>query len=178
MQPKPLPPIEVLREVLTYNPHTGELRWSNNAPRNRGRVAGRVNAGGYRELRLGGRCYRGSRVAYAMHHGIDPYPLQIDHINRIRDDDRIDNLRVCTPSENCYNRDCTNVHRPYGNKNNIRPIIITFPDERGTVIVSSMGDAQRLLNTSRTQIHRLLRRPSPRTGITCAYHTVGELPRE
>lgn len=176
MQPKPLPPIEVLRKVLTYNPDTGELRWSDNAPRNRGKVAGRVSVNGYREVRLCGCYYRGSRVAYAMHYGADPYPLQIDHINRVRDDDRINNLRVCTPTENCANRVYTDTRRPNNGGYNKRPIIITFPDERGAVVVSSVSDAQRLLNTSRTQIHRLLRRPSPRTGVTCAYHTVGESP--
>ena len=44
------------------------------------------------------------RLAYALYHGKDPYPLEIDHINRDRRDNRISNLRAVSKSENQHNR--------------------------------------------------------------------------
>lgn len=43
-----------------------------------------------------------SRMVWEMFHG--PTGLQIDHINRNTLDDRIDNLRVCSPGQNAYNK--------------------------------------------------------------------------
>ena len=44
------------------------------------------------------------RVVYTMHHGEIPEGMSIDHINNIRDDNRIENLRMCTHQQNHYNR--------------------------------------------------------------------------
>ena len=43
------------------------------------------------------------RVIYEMHHGPIPEGMEIDHINGIRDDNRIENLRVVTRTENQHN---------------------------------------------------------------------------
>lgn len=43
------------------------------------------------------------RVGWAMHYGKWPKD-QIDHINMIRDDNRIENLREATASENKFNQ--------------------------------------------------------------------------
>lgn len=51
------------------------------------------------------------RVVWACFHGKWP-KFQIDHINRIKTDNRIENLRDVRPSENCRNRSATSV-RPY-----------------------------------------------------------------
>jgi hypothetical protein len=42
------------------------------------------------------------KIIWAFHH--DEWPPEIDHKNRITTDDRIDNLRPCTHSENGSNR--------------------------------------------------------------------------
>ena len=43
--------------------------------------------------------YPSSRLVWTYLYG-DPGPLMVDHINRLRDDDRIENLRLVTCNEN------------------------------------------------------------------------------
>lgn len=45
------------------------------------------------------------RLVWITFMGKIPDNLQIDHINRIKNDNRLDNLRLVTPSENSQNKD-------------------------------------------------------------------------
>lgn len=73
-----------------------------------GRVAGSPHPKyGYWLVRYPGGRIRRSRLVWEMHHGPIPEGLEVDHINQQRDDDRIENLRLLTRSENGANR------RPY-----------------------------------------------------------------
>src|SRR5690606_22820897 len=66
-------------------------------------IAGRVMRDGYRQLKIEGELYQGSRIAWVLHHG--EWPTQrIDFINSDRDDHRKTNLRVGTNSEVFSNR--------------------------------------------------------------------------
>jgi len=57
------------------------------------------------QLRLDGQNLSPHRVAWAMHYGEWPEDgLQIDHINGDPWDNRIENLRIATPSQNQANR--------------------------------------------------------------------------
>ena len=66
---------------------------------------------GYVILHLGfkGSVYRirRARLVWIAEYGDINPELWIDHINRIRDDDRIENLRLVTPKENAINRPST-----------------------------------------------------------------------
>ena len=77
------------------------------------RTANRVNVGdvagslhkssGYYLVSIDGKRFNVSRIVYAMHFG-DPGDKQIDHVNQIKTDDRIENLRLVTQKENLRNQ--------------------------------------------------------------------------
>lgn len=95
---------ERLREVLHYNPLTGVFTWLVQRKRaRRGAVAGTPNGQGYRKIRIDGRPYRAARLAWFYVHGRWPVN-KIDHINTIRDDDRLCNLREATDNQSAQNQ--------------------------------------------------------------------------
>lgn len=51
------------------------------------------------------------RLVWETFNGPIPEGMEIDHINTIRDDNRLDNLRVVTPKENCNNPITAERHR-------------------------------------------------------------------
>ena len=105
--------IELLRETFSYEPETGRLVWVKLTPRVRrsslGNEAGTLDrASGYRFIDFKGARYLAHRLIWAYVHGAMPDGF-IDHINRIRDDNRISNLRVVDASGNAQNRACYNL---------------------------------------------------------------------
>ena len=84
---------------------TGTLHWkAPRAPRCKpGDIAGWIDNKGYRVVEVEGRSYRCHRLVWLMHHGSWP-ENSIDHINRDRLDNRIENLRDVSNMHNCRNR--------------------------------------------------------------------------
>ena len=62
-----------------------------------GDVAGFFN-GSYLYVRLDGIAYPAHKIIWELHNG--DTDSQIDHINRVKDDNRIENLRLATRSQN------------------------------------------------------------------------------
>lgn len=96
---------ERLREVLNYNPDTGVFSWRI-VPHNRfrvGDIAGTKHAQGYRIIAVSRVYFMEHRLVWLWVHGVWPKE-GIDHINGVRDDNRIANLREATKAENSQNR--------------------------------------------------------------------------
>lgn len=95
--------IEV-KEILNYDKETGIFTYKvNYKSKKAGDVAGYINNRGYVQINLFGRIYSAHRLAWYFHNGEMP-TKQIDHINGIRHDNNIANLRNVDLAENLQNQ--------------------------------------------------------------------------
>jgi hypothetical protein len=151
---KPLPPVAVLKALYTYDPATGEVRHRHKrGGSNPGDLAGSLcPRKGYRSCQVTheGTTFRVyvHRLAYALHHGVDPYPLMVDHINRERSDNRAANLRLVDAKGNRANS--VTVNR--------RPVQIAYPDGRGRLTTDSVATASRILGLDVRRVRKILAR--------------------
>lgn len=88
-----------------------------------GDPAGKLNRHKYWTVWLNGRGYLVHRIIFLLHHGKLTDGLVIDHINRIRHDNRIENLRELSIGDNARNRG------PWGESKRLNQIIRTNRDE-------------------------------------------------
>lgn len=96
---------ERVRELLDYNSDSGVFIWKvQRAGFARvGTVAGSLNQSGYLRIKVDGVRYLAHRLAWLFVHGTWP-KCELDHINQIKADNRICNLREVTRSVNLINR--------------------------------------------------------------------------
>jgi hypothetical protein len=96
---------ELLHELFDYC--DGNLYWkqSVNTKIKVGQKAGCPKNDGYIQIRVNKKPYQAHRLIYLYHYGVLPdHPLELDHINRNRADNKVENLRIVTKSENQLNR--------------------------------------------------------------------------
>lgn len=106
-----------IREVLDYNPDTGEFVWKSRPvemfpdrrsfsiwnTRYAGKASGCINNYGYLIIKVHGALRLSHRLAWILHHGsVDG--IEIDHINHIRTDNRLCNLRAADTLTNRRNQ--------------------------------------------------------------------------
>lgn len=89
--------------VIAYCPDTGLFTWLIASGKvTKGTVGGYARADGYRYVRYEGKPVGAHRLAWKIMTGNWPAE-QIDHINRVRDDNRWPNLRLANRSQNRQN---------------------------------------------------------------------------
>ncbi|GAA0729994.1 HNH endonuclease [Sphingomonas japonica] len=123
MANKPNPTVEQLRQLLRYDPATGNLFWVRRGPqwfadgcrsaqrrssqwdaKWAGRLALHCICGDYRKGAVLEKQLMAHRVASAIANGIELRDLrEIDHINGVKTDNRLINLRHVTHGENAKN---------------------------------------------------------------------------
>lgn len=123
MSKRPLPDQAFLAARLQYDADTGLLYWLPRTPdmfasntkwtaeqvcaswnsKHAGKEAfTAISLLGYRAGCIDGRVYMAARIIWKLVHGYDP--IEIDHINRIKTDNRLVNLREADRALNCRNR--------------------------------------------------------------------------
>lgn len=108
---KPALTAEFVREILDYDFLTGIFQWRYRPDRPRkwntryaGQEAGTCGQNGYVYIQVPKpHNYFAHHLAWLHVHGVWP-PQQMDHINGVRSDNRISNLRLATDSENSSNK--------------------------------------------------------------------------
>lgn len=90
--------------LKVFNYSNGKLYWKikSSYRLNIGDEAGYLKSSGYVAIAYAGKVYRAHRLIYLMFNGVIPKTL--DHINGNRSDNRIENLREATDSQNQHNR--------------------------------------------------------------------------
>ena len=93
--------------VAEYFDHKdGRLYWKKVMHPNKqylvGQEVGSIHQTGYRHVTWQGKVYKVHRLIYLLEHGY--LPKEIDHINGDRQDNRLENLREVTRSQNQYNK--------------------------------------------------------------------------
>ena len=85
---KPMPPLEVVKAAVNYDPEIGFIG---------------SKAKGYSSITIEGVTYRDARVAYYLATGTDPGRFYVDHIDRDPSNNKLSNLRLAPPSQNRMN---------------------------------------------------------------------------
>jgi hypothetical protein len=109
---KPLPTLERLQELLSYDEHNGVLTWKMQPTTSRsnicfnnkcgGKVAGTVGTKGYIMIGIGKIYYLAHRIIWKMMTGVDPTD-QVDHEDTNRSNNRWKNLREAANGPNIQN---------------------------------------------------------------------------
>lgn len=122
---------ERFRSILSYAPDTGILTNLVNRGKNKsaGMVAGYVMNSGYVLLSIENKRYYAHRVAWLMTH--NEWPIFIDHINGIRSDNRLINLRSVSRQTNMQNQ------RSAGKRNSTGYLGVTY-DKRNDKFVAQI----------------------------------------
>jgi hypothetical protein len=111
---------ERVRELLDYNPETGEFTWKPRPgspifnTRFAGKRAGCPDAHGYIQIMVDCCNYKAHRLAWLWVHGTLPADKEVDHRDRNRANNRIRNLRLATRQEQVANTGARKPGHPKG----------------------------------------------------------------
>lgn len=108
-----------VRRVIDYDAVAGTFYWrvKMSDKIKAGYSAGSVNVKGYHKIRIKGKTYAAHRLAWLYVHGKWPV-CEIDHKDRNKLNNKIDNLREATKSQNSKNKDI-----PTTNKSGVKGVM-------------------------------------------------------
>lgn len=94
-----------VKAYFSYDNGTGRLTWKidRGARKTKGKIAGWTNNNGYAHIQIDEKTYSAHHIVWLYHNAELP-KFCIDHINGIRTDNRIENLRRATNGENQQNQ--------------------------------------------------------------------------
>jgi hypothetical protein len=124
--------IDALRAELVYNHETGEVRSRH------GKARQAKTPLGYMRIFWRNQFLRCHRVAWAIHYNEQP-PEVIDHINGVGTDNRIENLRAATFSQNKQNS-----RRYKNNKSGAHGVYWLAKEKRWVATISREGKTHSL----------------------------------
>ena len=139
---KPLPPLERLNELFTYDPATGDLRWKSipaNFKRAKvGDIVGTIGAKGYRVVGVDRVYYLAHRVIWKMMTGVDPLD-QVDHEDTDKLNNRWTNLREAKNGPNIQNSKLR-----VDNVSGVKGVHLDARHKKWRAVISANGKSQRL----------------------------------
>ena len=157
---RPLPDIDLLNELLNYDPLTGEFTWKVGRGRARkGAIAGNHRPDGYRYIKINREYHYAHRLAWLIMTGNGPGEYQIDHIDGNRHNNKFSNLRLATNSQNGMNskiqsNNTTGIKGLYLDKQRKKwAPEITVNGKRHFKRFKSRADAIRWLHKTREALH-------------------------
>lgn len=94
-----------IQKILAYDSNTGVFTWAMKTGKKSviGAVAGSTSEGDYTRIRIHRKSYLAHRLAWLFTYGAFPVG-EVDHINRVKSDNRICNLREASSAQNKQNR--------------------------------------------------------------------------
>jgi hypothetical protein len=92
---------DYLEKLFHYK--DGFLYWKKTkGPAKAGKIAGRISTQGYYQVGINYKVYAKHRLIFLMHHGY--LPIEVDHKDGNKQNNRIENLRAATSSQNSFNK--------------------------------------------------------------------------
>lgn len=102
---KPLPPLQRVKELLSYDSETGKLYWKQSVAR---WIKPGDEAGTYVrctvDVTIDRITYRAHRIVWLLTTGVDPGACLIDHIDGNPHNNKAENLRLATSGQNQCNQ--------------------------------------------------------------------------
>lgn len=97
---------EYLKKLFRYDHESGQLWWITKGPGiTRTKPCGAPGKDGYLHVMVDRVVYRVHRLIWVYHYGVQiPKGMVVDHINGIVTDNRIENIRLATITQNGMNR--------------------------------------------------------------------------